>query len=117
LANVLDTLPNGFPPTESGVKIYVDLLLMHSFKISMARKGNPYDNAAAKSFIKTLKNEEVYLWKYRTLENIQIRLPFFILEVYSCKSLHSALGYRPPLEFEKMFLNQTPCPTALTGTF
>jgi transposase InsO family protein len=95
---------------------YVDVLLMHGFKISMARKGNPYDNAAAESFIKTLKNEEVYLWEYRTLEDVQIRLPFFIQEVYNRKRLHSSLGYRPPVEFEELFLNQNPCPTALTGT-
>jgi putative transposase len=44
----------------------------------MARKGNPYDNAVAESLIKTLKNEEVYLWEFRTLEDVQIRLPFFI---------------------------------------
>jgi len=95
---------------------YVAMLLMHGFRISMARKGNPYDNATAESFIKTLKNEEVYLWEYRTLEDVQIRLPFFIQEVYNRKRLHSSLGYRPPVEFEEMFSTQNPCPTALTGT-
>jgi putative transposase len=82
----------------------------------MSRKGNPYDNAAAESFIKTLKNEEVYLWEYRTLEDVQIRLPFFIQEVYNRKRLHSSLGYRSPVGFEEMFSTQNPCPTALTGT-
>jgi putative transposase len=96
---------------------YVEMLLKHGFRISMSRKGNPYDNATAESFIKTLKNEEVYLWEYRTLEDVQIRLPFFIQEVYNRKRLHSSLGYRPPVEFEELFLiNQNPCPTALTGT-
>jgi putative transposase len=96
---------------------YVEVLLQNSFRISMARKGNPYDNATAESFIKTLKNEEIYLWEYRTLEDVQIRLPFFIQEVYNRKRLHSSLGYRPPVEFEEMFLNnQNPCPTVLTGT-
>ena len=62
---------------------YVEMLLKHDFRISMARKGNPYDNAAAESFIKTLKTEEVYLWEYRTLEDVQNRLPYFIEEVYN----------------------------------
>jgi transposase InsO family protein len=52
---------------------------------------------------KTLKVEEVYLWEYRTLEDVQIRLPFFIQEVYNRKRLHSSLGYRPPVEFEELF--------------
>lgn len=96
---------------------YVKMLRKHGFRISMSRKGNPYDNAAAESFFKTIKVEEVYLWEYRTLEDVQIRLPFFIQEVYNRKRLHSSLGYRPPVEFEELFLNnQNPCPTALTGT-
>jgi len=69
------------------------------------------------SFIKTLKKEEVYLWEYRTLEDVQIQLPFFIQEVYNHKRLHSSLGYRPPVEFEELFYQtQNPCPTVLTGT-
>jgi putative transposase len=95
---------------------YVEMLLKHGFRISMSRKGNPYDNAATESFFKTLKVEEVYLWEYRTLEDVKIRLPFFIQEVYNRKRLHSSLGYRPPVEFEELFLNnQNPSPTALTG--
>jgi transposase InsO family protein len=93
------------------------MLLKHGFRISMSRKGNPYDNATAESFIKTLKTEEVYLWEYRTLADVQIRLPFFIEEVYNRKRLHSSLGYRPPIEFEELFMKtQNLCPTALTGT-
>ena len=88
---------------------YVEVLHQHGFRISMSRKGNPYDNAAAESFIKTLKNEEVYLWEYRTLEDVQIRLPFFIREVYNRKRLHSSLGYRPPVEFGELPLSRTPC--------
>lgn len=95
---------------------YVEMLLKHGVRISMARKGNPYDNATAESFIKTLKTEEVYLWEYRTLADVQIRLPFFIEEVYNRKRLHSSLGYRPPIEFEELFMKtQNLCPTALTA--
>ena len=79
----------------------------------MCRRGNPHDNAAAESFIKTLKTEEVYLWEYRTLADVQERLPYFIEQVYNQKRLHSSLGYRPPDEFEQMCLViqrfQTPC--------
>ncbi len=94
---------------------YIGTLLQYDFLISMSRKGNPYDNAIAESFFKTVKVEEVYLWEYRTLEDVQIRLPFFIQEVYNRKRLHSSLGYRPPVEFEELFIkNLKPCTTALT---
>ncbi|HPM11714.1 IS3 family transposase [Mesotoga prima] len=94
---------------------YIKALLQYGFLISMSRKGNPYDNATAESFFKTLKVEEIYLWEYRTLDDVQIRLPFFIQEVYNRKRLHSSLGYRPPVEFEELFFNNhKPWPTALT---
>ena len=70
-------------------------------RISMARKGNPYDNAAAESFMKTLKYEEVYLWDYQSLEDVKRRVPYFLQEVYNQKRLHSALGYVTPEEFEQ----------------
>ncbi len=79
----------------------------------MSRKGNPYDNAYAESFIKTLKSEEVQLWKYRTMEDARKRIPYFIEDVYNQKRLHSSLGYRPPCEFEKLTLTQNPCQDAL----
>ena len=91
---------------------YVDTLHFHGFRISMARRGNPYDNAVAESFLKTLKTEEVYLWEYETLADVEKRVPYFIEEVYNRKRLHSSLSYRPPEEFERMFLtnNQSnPC--------
>jgi putative transposase len=79
---------------------YIDDLKQNQFRISMSRKGNPYDNAAAESFMKTLKAEEVYLWEYRTIDDVLKRIPYFIDEVYNQKRLHSSLGYRPPNEFE-----------------
>ena len=80
---------------------YVEELQAAGMRISMARKGNPYDNAAAESFMKTLKYEEVYLWDYHSLEDVKHRVPYFLQQVYNQKRLHSALGYVTPEEFEQ----------------
>lgn len=80
---------------------YVEELEAAGMRISMARKGNPYDNAAAESFMKTLKYEEVYLWDYHSLEDVKHRIPYFLQQVYNQKRLHSALGYVTPEEFEQ----------------
>jgi putative transposase len=80
---------------------YVQELEAAGMRISMARQGNPYDNAAAESFMKTLKCEEVYLWDYQNLEDVKRRVPYFLQEVYNHKRLHSALGYVTPEEFEQ----------------
>jgi len=96
---------------------YVDELRQHGFQISMSRKGNPYDNAMAESFMKTLKQEEVYLWEYKDLTDVEKRVPYFIQEVYNQKRLHSALGYCPPNEFEEVITRQSDmltCQIALT---
>ncbi len=94
---------------------YVDTLRAHRFQISMARKGNPYDNAVAESFMKTLKTEEVYLSDYRTIHDVHNRLPHFIEKVYNRTRLHSALGYRPPEEFEALWTAPPESSTTLSG--
>ena len=83
-------------------KAYVDALENAGIRISMSRRGNPYDNAQAERFIRTLKYEEVYLYEYESLEEARSRIGYFIDKLYNRKRLHSALDYRPPAEFEQM---------------
>jgi transposase InsO family protein len=80
---------------------YTDLLKQHGAQISMSRKGNPYDNAACESFMKTLKYEEVYRSEYRDLADAYAQIGEFLERVYNQQRLHSALGYVPPAEFEQ----------------
>ncbi len=79
---------------------YVALLESRGFLISMSRKGNPYDNAKAESFMKTLKCEEVYLRQYRDRADAQQSIEHFLEAVYNRQRLHSALDYLSPDEFE-----------------
>lgn len=88
---------------------HVATLSQYSLLISMFHDENPYEAVVAGSFLKTLKAEELYFWEYRTIEYVQIQLPFFIQEVHKIKRLYSYLGFRPPLEFEELFKkNQSP---------
>ena len=81
---------------------YVARLQAAGARISMASTGNPYENARAEAFFKTLKSEEVYLKEYRTFAEAEANPGRFIEDVYNTKRLHSALGYRPPAEFEAL---------------
>jgi putative transposase len=85
---------------------YTQFLQGLGIQISMSRKGNPWDNAACESFIKTLKYEEVYRSEYRDLEDARASIGQFLEKVYNQKRLHSALGYLPPAEFEAQWAAQ-----------
>ena len=82
-------------------KEYTGLLKDRGIKPSMSRKGNPYDNAACESFMKTLKYEEVHRQEYRDAVEARASIGHFLERVYNEKRLHSALSYRPPVEFER----------------
>lgn len=108
--NERDPIPGCIHHSDQGVQYassdYVKELLGYGFEISMAQRGNPYENAVCESFIKTLKDEEVYLWEYKTMEDAERRICHFIKDVYNEKRLHSSLGYCPPNEFEERLLNK-----------
>ena len=82
---------------------YTSLLRASGVQISMSRKGNPYDNAKAESFMKTLKYEQVYLSEYESLADARAQIGHFLEAVYNQKRLHSSLGYLPPTEFERTY--------------
>lgn len=79
---------------------YVERLEASGFLISMSRRGRPWDNAKAESFMKTLKCEEVYLNQYRDLQHARESIAVFLNDVYNGRRLHSALGYLSPADFE-----------------
>ena len=80
---------------------YVGKLQEAGFQISMSRAGNPYDNAMAESFMRTLKCEEVYLSRYQDLDDVRERMGEFLEDYYNRRRLHSSLGYQTPAAFEE----------------
>ena len=88
---------------------YVAVLQQHQIVPSMSRPANPYDNASCESFMKTLKQEEIYLNEYRDLEHLRINVGDFIEQYYNRRRLHSSLGYQSPEEFEQSL------PTSVTA--
>jgi transposase InsO family protein len=82
---------------------YVEQLQEIGAQTSISAVGNPYDNAKAESFFKTLKQEKVYLKEYNSFADAEQNLTVFLKKVYSEKRLHSSLGYLPPAEFEAAY--------------
>jgi transposase InsO family protein len=95
---------------------YVNVLRRHGMVPSMSRPANPYDNASCESFLKTLKREEIYANQYRHLEHLRGNITVFIEDYYNRVRLHSALGYRPPDEFEQVAYRAT-APQGATMSF
>ena len=87
--------------------VYTDLRKEQGIRISMSRCGNPYDNAQAERFMRTLKYEEVYLFEYEPVAEARARIGHFLEEVYNQKRLHSAIGYVPPAEYEQQLCQTT----------
>lgn len=85
---------------------YTILLKEQGIQISMSRKGNPYDNAHAESFFKTIKYEEVFMNEYNSFNEAYENIEYFIEKIYNEKRLHSAIGYQPPTEFEQKILKE-----------
>jgi transposase InsO family protein len=83
---------------------YIDLLEEHGIEPSMSRAGNPYDNAKCESFMKTLKQEEIYTRRYRDRCDLEAHIGEFLERYYNRRRLHSALGYRTPEQFENSLL-------------
>lgn len=81
---------------------YVALLRKYGIVPSMSRTGNPYDNARCESFMKTLKQEEIYTREYRNRADLEKHIGQFLEQYYNRQRLHSALGYRSPEAFENI---------------
>lgn len=82
---------------------YIEQLQQIEAQVSMSSVSDPYENAKAESFFKTLKQEEVYLKEYHSFEDAEANLDMFLEQVYNMKRLHSSLGYVPPVEFEEAY--------------
>jgi transposase InsO family protein len=96
---------------------YAQVLQRHQMIPSMSRPANPYDNASCESFLKTLKREEIYANQYRDLDHLFANIEEFIEQYYNRCRLHSALGYRPPEEFERDASSAVNCAGATMSFF
>jgi putative transposase len=94
---------------------YVEKLKTNGMVPSMSRPANPYDNAFCESFMKTLKQEEIYCNQYRDFQELSEHLEEFIGNYYNRQRLHSALGYRTPEEFEREMVAAA-APGGIAGT-
>jgi putative transposase len=96
---------------------YIAALEQHGIIPSMSRPANPYDNASCESFMKTLKREEIYANTYRDLDDLRANIEAFIEHYYNRCRLHSALGYRPPDEFEQSLVSESKTAAATMSFF
>jgi len=101
LENIMGCIHHSDQGVQYAAQAYVERLHEVGIRPSMGEIGNSYENAHAESFIKTLKNEEVWMNEYETIEDVFCNIKKFIEEVYNKKRLHSSIGYKPPIEYEK----------------
>lgn len=80
------------------------LMVKYGMIGSMSRKGNCYDNACAESFFSTLKNELVYLSKFKTRKEARQVIFEYIEVFYNRIRPHSRIGYISPVDYEKRLL-------------
>ena len=88
--------------TQYACSDYTEVLAAYKITASMSRVGNPYDNAKAERFMRTLKTEQVDGTLYRDLQHARADIGAFIEQVYNARRLHTALAYRSPIEFEEL---------------
>ena len=79
---------------------YRSLLGAHGLEASMSRTGNPYDNAAVESFFSTLKTECLHRHAPASRRETKALAFDYIETFYNRTRLHSALGYKSPVDFE-----------------
>ena len=84
---------------------YISTLTDHGVEISLAHRGRPWENGYVERFIRTLKEEEIYLNDYDDIADANACIGHFIEQVYNQKRPHSALGYLTPIEFEQKNLS------------
>jgi transposase InsO family protein len=82
---------------------YINRLYEVGARISMAATGNPYQNAFAESFMKTLKTEEVYLNDYQTLEEARANIELFFDRCLQRATAAFQLAVSTPDEFEQLY--------------
>lgn len=103
--NIAGCIHHSDQGVQYAANVYVERLLSACMRGSMSEQGNAYQNAHAESLIKTIKNEEVWMNEYETINDVYCNIKRFIEQVYNKKRLHSSIGYKPPIEFENEVLN------------
>jgi hypothetical protein len=107
IATPVKVLRRPFESAQYAAELYRGMLTINGLVGSMGRRGNPYDNAKAESFMKTLKVEAVYPMAFETFDDVAEHLPPFIEETHNKRRLHSALGYLSPKQYEDQHIRQT----------